>query len=82
MQGTEIEISSRVLVRLLSGDIGQEEFLKVHGFDSHNSFSVMTGEGRMIREILIRPMPESDDDWIVFRFGDRDPAISPFVKPL
>jgi hypothetical protein len=77
MGGTEVEISSRVLVRLLSGEMGQKEFQKAH-HDVHRFFATLIAEGRMVREILVRAEPEKDDDWVVFRFGDADPAISPF----
>jgi len=77
MGGREIKISSQALIGLLSGKISPEKFFDDHD-DVQRFFARLTAEGRTVKEILVSNEPDKDDDWIVFRFGDPDAAISPF----
>lgn len=82
MKGHQIKLSSRTLIDLLTGKIDQEQFFKDHGSDSfnvRNFFSKQVADGRMITDLSIESSEEQDDDWIVIRFGNPDPAISPFL---
>lgn len=82
MKEKQIKLSSRTLVDLLAGRIEQEQFFKDHGSDSfnvRNFFNKQLANGRMITELAIESTDEKDDDWIVIRFENPDPAISPFL---
>lgn len=81
MAGPQIKLSSRTLADLLAGRIDQERFFKEHGshpFNVRAFFEKQLAEGRMITELGVESTQEQDDDWIVLRFGEPDPAISPF----
>ncbi|MEA2239811.1 MAG: hypothetical protein QOC81_4535 [Thermoanaerobaculia bacterium] len=41
-----------------------------------NPFEWMLDEGRMIKSVAVDTSDEYDDDWLVFEFGEPDPAIS------
>lgn len=81
-----VKISARVILDLLAGRLSQEEFFETYKFvpnpsddeKTNNPFERSLREGRMITEVMIESRPEHDDDWIEFRFGDVDPAISTF----
>ena len=78
----EIKISARGLLELLSGQITQERFLKLHSWaPMANLFQNQLNQGRLITSITIENGGERDDDWAVIRFGEPDPAISPFRVP-
>ncbi len=80
----EIKISARGLLELLSGEITQERFFKLHSWEVlANPFHAQLAQGRLITGITIEKgvVSERDDDWAVVRFGEPDPAISPFRVP-
>jgi hypothetical protein len=82
MTDDEIKISTRGLLELLSGQITQERFLKLHSWaPMANLFEAQLNQGRLITSITIENRGERDDDWAVIRFGEPDPAISPFRVP-
>jgi hypothetical protein len=40
------------------------------------------GEGRLFEAARIEnDVTEQDDDWLVFRFGEPDPAVTPYIVP-
>lgn len=42
----------------------------------------MASEGRLFEAAKIeKGENEKDDDWLIFRFGKRDPAITPYTVP-
>ena len=80
-----MRISSRALHELLAGEMTSEEFQKLHRFktdgDKRNRGNPFLGallQGRMIADISVERDKDDDDDWLIFEFGDRDPAISDF----
>lgn len=76
---TEIEFSARSILNLLSGKVKPEHLF----YHSPNPFAEMLKEGRLIKEIRIKRTREDDDDeWMIFKFGDPDPAVSPFIVPM
>ncbi|MCY7346579.1 MAG: hypothetical protein LH614_10220 [Pyrinomonadaceae bacterium] len=82
----ELKISPRILLELLSGKLTQEKFIKTYQMKDnnyvYNFISEMIQEGRLIAESSIEKSEyEQDDDWIVFRFGETDAAVSPFKMP-
>lgn len=89
MSGDEIKISARAVMDLLSGRLSQQDFLEAHNFvpTSHgtyigNPFEYERQQGRLIREVTVESGGERrDDDWLRIRFGESDPAISPFRVP-
>jgi hypothetical protein len=85
MKSNEIKISSRSLVQLLAGTIEQKKFLEDHGFITSEQTSVPTNfflnqltQGKMIEDIEVEKVGNEDDDWVVFKFGQPDPAISQY----
>ncbi len=81
----EIRVSAKKMLELLSGKLSWEKFFYHIGFDSPTSFSLpkeflkMLDEGKLISGVGIEKRGfEIDDDWLVFKFDDQDPAISPF----
>jgi hypothetical protein len=86
--GKTIYISSRALHELLAGRVSQKKFLEDRGLiptkthpDAKNIFELRLHEGRMIKKIGIEKSETQDDDWVIFEFGEPDPAISQFKLP-
>ncbi|MET0626582.1 MAG: hypothetical protein ABW250_26845 [Pyrinomonadaceae bacterium] len=86
----EITISARALLDLLSGKVTQEQFFKKHHFmpdegeayPSFNPFTYKREKGMLITEITVEENEdERDDNWLTIKFGEPDPAITPFVVP-
>jgi hypothetical protein len=83
--GRYMRISSRALLELLGGVMSSERFLKLHRFvddelrkSSGNPFAAALEQGRMIVSVTVERDQDEDDDWIIFEFSERDPAISDF----
>ncbi|HWT01581.1 MAG TPA: hypothetical protein VN256_15140 [Pyrinomonadaceae bacterium] len=82
----EVKISARTLLGLLAGTINQQQFLEDYGFvpdkentlPSRNPFAINLEQGKLITEINLEKSEHEDDDYIVFKFGETDAAISPF----
>ncbi len=73
----EIKISSRSVLDLMTGRLPQDIFL-----ESHKSvFESFQKDKKLIISVQIESENEEDDDWMVFTFGDPDPAVSPFEMP-
>ena len=82
MDGKHIKMSAIGVLQLLAGNIGFADFAKAHGFDERNAFALASKAGRTIRNCRIESGGEEDDEYIVFEFGDADPALAPFkAKP-
>lgn len=84
MQSDRIKISARGLLELLAGKITLEKYHADHPWGDGqmgNMFELVQREGRSISLAQIEPMEYPDDDWIVFEFGEPDPAASPFIIP-
>jgi hypothetical protein len=85
MSNKQIKISSRALLELLAGEVPIETFFSDHGHFSvidkdskHNLFKLKSREGCLFTQIRIEKCKTEDDDWVVFEFGDPDPATSLF----
>lgn len=85
MQGDKITISSRGLIRLLSGEISVEEFNEAHRWNDsdiqQNPFARYLYSGLMISNIEVEHGNDQDDDQITFTIDKWDPANSPFTIP-
>lgn len=87
MSRKRIKISSRALLELLSGQTCAENFFEIqHNFSANNTpennlFRLRANEGCMFSKLWIEKNEQKDDDWIIFEFGDPDPAIAPFTMP-
>lgn len=85
MQGNKITISSRGLIKLLSGEISVEEFNKAHRWDDsgihQNPFARHLDSGLMISKIEVECGNDKDDDEITFTIDKWDPANSSFATP-
>ena len=79
---TEIRLSTRTLLDLLSGRISQERFIKYYSHDNGvGIFESILRDGRLITEASVKKLPNEDDDEIVLTFGKPDAAAGPFVVP-
>lgn len=86
-----IKIPARVVLDLLAGRITQEDFFRAQHFapgdkDGRfpipNPFADELNQGRLITDVKLESEgDERDDDWLVFKFGGPDPAVSPFRVP-
>jgi len=88
MTSKEVKFSSRAIQELLAGRLTQEEFFKLHGMIDlqgaraiGNPFEKALAEGRLIESTAVEKNSDKDDDWLVFRFGEPDPAIFRFRAP-
>lgn len=78
-----IRLSKRLLHELLAGKVTMEEFVTFHRWndpDQSNPFVWSLSQGELITGASIVDCGDEDDDWIEFRFGPPDPAVSPFVS--
>lgn len=86
MKGHEIKISSRGLVRLLSGQISVEEFNRAHRWDEPNSqgnpFANYLKSGLMISKVDVTAGEDTDDDEITFFIDKFDVANTLFSTTL
>jgi hypothetical protein len=84
---SEIKISARTVLGLLAGTINQKEFLEDYGFVRTrerigpflNPFALNLTQGKLICEISLEKSEFEDDDYIHFKFGESDAAISPYL---
>ena len=77
-----VEISARVLMQYLAGQIDREGFREALN-DDRSPLSVFERRlkyGQLLRDITFKRESDQDDDWVVFHFGEPDPAIVP-IKP-
>lgn len=82
IQGNKIQISTRELLDLLSGKLDQNRFAENHrAGGSDNIFKLYQTRGKVIKRAEVEHRPDEDDDWIMFEFGDDDPAVSRFRVP-
>lgn len=82
VQSHEIKLSTRALLQLLSGRVDPETFLRDHRLSSSQPngvpfFEAQLKAGRMITAARVERCPDDDDDWILLKFGDPDPALAP-----
>ncbi|HZH29216.1 MAG TPA: hypothetical protein VEY11_00360 [Pyrinomonadaceae bacterium] len=78
MSGYEIKLSSRTILDLLAGRITYDEFPD----DYKDFFKRRLSEGRLFEAVEIeKDTNEKDDDWLIFKFGKPDPAITPYTVP-
>lgn len=76
IRGNEIRVSARTVLDLLSGQLHAESYPS----DYQIHFARKLSEGSLIIDACVERSPEDDDDWLVFRFGEPDVAVSPFSK--
>lgn len=85
MQQNKITVSSRGLMKFLSGEISAEEFNEAHRWDDsgmhQNPFARHRHSGLMISKIEVECGNDKDDDDITFTIDKWDPANSPFAIP-
>jgi hypothetical protein len=79
-QGSDIEMSARMLLEILAGQLSVKDFEQNYGREhSQNPFKIKLEQGRLIEGITIEPHPDSDDDRVTIHFGKRDAAVAPFT---
>ena len=76
-----MEISLRATMEYLAGCIDRAQYEQVVGRNGLEWLRRDLTSGREIEEVTIRREPDKDDDLLVIRFGDADPARSPFRVP-
>jgi hypothetical protein len=75
------KVSLHTIQELLGGRKDVKSFEDMHGLQ-RNPFLRSLDEGRLIVKVEIeKGTPAEDDDWLIFTFGDPDPAVSPY-RPL
>ena len=68
--GSDIRISARVLLEILAGEKGFNEFERDFGLKpGENPFKQMLESGRLISEVSIERRPDADDDVIAIKTG-------------
>jgi hypothetical protein len=85
VKGDDITISSRALLRLLSGEISSEDFIAAHSWNATehpNPFTQRHRLGQLIASVDIRDGGDTDDDLVKFSFGFPDAAASAFRIPI
>jgi hypothetical protein len=88
MSDNEIKISESAVLGLLSGAVTQDELFKALGFRPQaqnpsairNPFESMLSRKMRLREIQIEETTR-DDNYVIFRFEGRDPALAAFTNP-
>ena len=77
----QIKISLRTVQELLAGDLTKEDFLAEYSHDGGTAFRDMLQQGRLMTNVRVEKshVPEDDDDWLVFEFGEPDAAVMQFV---
>jgi hypothetical protein len=74
-----IKLSARDLLELLAGVLRQDAFEALPFMARQNPFLNKLRNGQLITAMRIdKDQTDADDDWIVFEFGNPDPAVSPF----
>ena len=75
-----IRFSARDLLELMAGTLKQEEFQATYsGGLTGNPFLQKLANGQLMTSARIEKHDiDADDDWIVFEFGNPDPAVSAF----
>ena len=81
MSNNEIKMSSRELLDLLAGKLDYELFAKRYDLGGGNLFKLFRDRGRIISSAAIEHRPDEDDDWVILRFKDGDPAMCDFREP-
>lgn len=75
------KVSLRVIQELLGGRKDVKSLEVMHGL-RRNPFLRNLDEGRLITKIEVEQgTPAEDDDWLIFTFGEPDPAVSPYRPP-
>ncbi len=84
MSDRTVKISSRTILELLAGRLDPTAFFKAYEFEKFNPFSQQMSEGRLIADVRVEKskVAEDDDEWLIFEFGEADPAISAFKSPV
>lgn len=85
MNESEIKISSRMITKFLAGVLDFEKFDIDHkqmSSDNKNMikdfFLRQSKQGSMIENISIEKCQDKDDDWIKFKYGHSDAAVSKY----
>jgi hypothetical protein len=79
MTDVTVQISVRFLMEYLAGRVDRDEFIAQHGGGQGfvSLFEQKLRSGQLLIGAEVSPVPDRDDDWIIFRFGPPDPAVSP-----
>jgi hypothetical protein len=75
----KVKLSARTVLRLLSGDLKYEDFRQAHSAPLHGDLLDQLRSGRRIETVEVEHLPDSDDDWLVLTFGERDAAYGEFA---
>lgn len=74
-----IKLSAHDLLELMAGVLRQDAFEALPFMARQNPFLNKLRNGQLITAMRIeKDETDSDDDWVVFEFGNPDPAVSPF----
>lgn len=88
MEWPRIKVRSTMMMNLLSGRVGIDEFNSRLDWKSAspqsqgrflNAFELALRQGRLPKSITVESSPDDDDDWLIIDFGLQDAAISSFT---
>jgi hypothetical protein len=80
LSSSHMKLSARTVQALLAGELSQEDFQNSHP-EFVRILKQNLRDGRSIRKARVETPNHGDDDWLVFGFGEPDPAQAPFSKP-
>lgn len=83
MTDNSVTLSSRMLMKFLSGEISAEKFNEDHTWNNaqqgnESPFLLAIQAGKMISKVSVESGGPNDDDWITFEFSSSDAAITSF----
>lgn len=83
MSSNSITLSSRMLMKFLSGELSAEKFNEEHTWNNaqpgnENPFLLELQAGKMISKVSVESGGPNDDDSITFEFSGPDAAITLF----
>ena len=77
--GGDIEMSARMLLEILAGNLTMEQFEQNYRMKStENPFRIKLQQGFLINDLSFAQVPQKDDDRVTIHFGKKDPAVCPF----
>ena len=76
MAGTQLKVSSRTVLDLLTGKLTYEDFPEFY----KTEFLRLANEGRLFSAASVERVSDEDDDWLIFEFGPKDAAVGPITS--
>ena len=81
MTHNSLEVSLRAAMDYLAGRTDRNSFERIVHPDWLAHLKEWLDQGRSVESVSIREHPGEDDDGLLIRFAEHDPAASPFRVP-